>query len=399
MWAAIACVGIVVIALAVALPLIFLRGGDADTVSTTVASTSTSVTTPPTSASTTETTEGATTTTEAATTTTAKADSSIPGDSAGAWSAVDVAGLSLNVNEVAVSDDALLFRTAADTGPGSIYAYIFASGKTVQLPTGGTTIGYMDVDGALAVWWEAEGADVTANAHIYAYHLPDGPKVEVASGAGVTYPHVKGRLITWADGKPLASDPTNWYDYVIKAAAVDAQGQPTGAPTTLVDAGSAIASSTGDTSWYYSLSDGFIAWEQQYGSGAIGPGTYMMDLGEMQPWRVDPDAWRPSLYKNRVVFTRNGVETAQFGSKNAVTLDASADFATAAPTYAAFFRPKVAGSGTAWAVVARGYNGKYEQVLLDDAGSPPWLLSPIAASAHRIAFAFGGKLQLFSWQE
>jgi hypothetical protein len=93
------------------------------------------------------------------------------------------------------------------------------------------------------------------------------------------------------------------------------------------------------------------------------------------------------------------VETAQFGSTKATTLDASADFATAAPTYAAFFRPKVSGSGTVWAVVARGYKGAYEQVLLDDTGSPPWLLSPVAASAHRIAFAFGGKLHLFSWQE
>jgi hypothetical protein len=124
-----------------------------------------------------------------------------------------------------------------------------------------------------------------------------------------------------------------------------------------------------------------------------------MDLGEMQPWHVDANAWRPSLNKGTVIFTRNGVEMARFGSDKADTIDSSGDFATAAATYAAFFRPKASGDGTAWAVVARGYTGAYEQVLLDDAGQPPWLLSPIAASAHHIAFAFDGTLHLFTWQQ
>jgi hypothetical protein len=49
--------------------------------------------------------------------------------------------------------------------------------------------------------------------------------------------------------------------------------------------------------------------------------------------------------------------------------------------------------------VARGYTGKYEQVLLDDTGDPPWFLAPIAASGHRVAFALNGALHLFTWQE
>jgi hypothetical protein len=390
-------VGIVVVALAIALPLIFLRG-DTHAIETTSSST-TVVTAPPTTEATTESTEPTTEITEASTTTGTTPTAVIPGDSPGTWAETSISGLTQKVTEVAVSDDAFLFHTSADTGPGSMYAYVFRTGKTVQLPTSGDTIGQPDIYGTLAVWWEASGADPITAAHIYAYRLPDGPKVEVASGTGVSYPHVTNHLITWADGSPWATEPDSWTQYIIKAASVDEHGQPTGAATTLVDAGSAIAAIGGDTPWVYSLSDGFLAWEQQTESGAIPAGTYVMDLGEMQPWHVDANAWRPSLNKGTVIFTRNGVEMARFGSDKADTIDSSGDFATAAATYAAFFRPKASGDGTAWAVVARGYTGAYEQVLLDDAGQPPWLLSPIAASAHHIAFAFDGTLHLFTWQQ
>ena len=99
-----------------------------------------------------------------------------------------------------------------------------------------------------------------------------------------------------------------------------------------------------------------------------------------------------------VVFTRNGIEVSEFASGTMRQIDPAGDFATAAPTYVAYFRPTPAGDGTIWAIVARGLTGSYEQVLLKDAGSPPWFLGPIATSAHRIAFAIDGVLHLFQWQ-
>jgi hypothetical protein len=395
-WIVLACVGIVVIALAIALPLVFLRGGD-DTTLTNYDPATTIVTTPPTTEATTETTEPTTETTEAATTTTSsKPAAVIPGDSAGAWSATNISGIDQQVNEVAVSEDAMVFQTTTELGASGIYAYPFASGKTIQLPTSAADAGAVDIDGKLVVWWEAEGADVVTAAHIYAYLLPDGPKVEVASGTQVSYPQVAGGMVTWGEGKPWATQPDEFWEWTIKGAAVDEHGQPTGAAGILVE--SAIAATTGDSTWTYSLSNGFLAWEQQTSAGSVDAGSYAMDLGEMQPWLIDSEAWRPSMVKNRVVFTRNGIEYSDFAGATAQQMDPAGDFATAGPTYAAYFRPSPSGDGTAWAVIARGYKGVHEQVLLDDTGDPPWFLTPIATSATHVAFTINGNLHLFTWQ-
>jgi len=397
-WIAIAAIGIVVIALAIALPLIFLLGNDATTGETVSASSTTLATTPPTTEQTTVSTEATTdTTTAASSTTSSEARADIPGDSAGSWTETNVSGLDQAVNEVAVSDEALLFQTSGPAG-NQLFAYTFDSGQTVQLPTGGQTAGSVDLDGLLAVWREAnhDADNNVTEAHIYAYLLPDGPKIEVASGTRVAYPQVSGSMVTWAEGGPWAASPDEYWDMVVKGATVDEQGRPIGAAGTLVE--SALASILGDSGWNYSLSDAFLAWEQQGPTGSAYTGSYMMDLGEMQPWLIASETWRPSLDKNRVVFTRNGIEVSEFASGKMQQIDPAGDFATAAPTYVAYFRPTPAGDGTTWAVVARGLTGSYEQVLLKDAGSPPWFLGPIATSAHRIAFVIDGVLHLFQWQ-
>jgi len=397
-WIAIAAIGIVVIALAIALPLIFLLGNDATTDETLSASSTTLATAPPTSEQTTTSAEPATETTAApASTTSSEAAAAIPGDSAGSWTETNVSGLDQAVNEVAVSDEALLFQTSGPAG-NRIFAYLFASGQTIQLPTDAQAAGSFDIDGLLTVWQEANhdaGNNVT-EAHIYAYLLPDGPRVEVASGIRVASPQVSGSTITWTEGGPWATSPDEYWDIAIRGAAVDEHGQPSGASGTLVE--SAIASVVGDSTWTYSLSGSYLAWEQQSSAGALDAGSYMMDLGEMQPWLIDSEAWRPSLDNNRVAFTRNGVEVAEFAGGSTRQIDPKGDFSTAAPTYVAYFRPTPAGDGTAWAVVARGLTGSHEQVLLENAGSPPWFLAPIATSANRIAFVIDGVLHLFQWQ-
>ena len=203
-------------------------------------------------------------------------------------------------------------------------------------------------------------------------------------------------MITWGEGKPWAGQPDEYWEWKIRGRAVDEHGQPTGAASTLVE--SATAATTGDSTWSYDLSDGFLTWEQQAASGGVDVGSYAMDLGEMQPWLIGPEVWRPSLYKNRLVFTQDGVEYADFASASVQQMDPAGDFATVGPTYAAYFRGVPSGDGTAWAVVARGYKGLYQQVLLGDAGSPPWLSAPIATSATHIAFTANDALHLFTWQ-
>jgi hypothetical protein len=397
-WIALAAIGIVVIALAIALPLVLLLGDDATTGETVSASSTTLTTSPPTSETTTNPTEVTTdTTAPASSTTSSEAPADMPGDSAGSWTETNVSGLDQAVNEVAVSDAALLFQTSGPAG-NRIFAYLFDSGQTVQLPTDAASAGSVDIDGLLTVWREAKydaGNNVT-EAHIYAYLLPDGPRMEVASGTRVASPQVSGSTITWTEGGPWATSPDEYWDIAIRGAVVDEHGQPTGASGTLV--ASAIASVIGDSTWTYSLSGPYLAWEQHSSAGALDAGSYMMDLGEMQPWLIDNEAWRPSLDNNRVVFTRNGVEVAEFAGGTTQQIDPKGDFSTAAPTYVAYFRPNPAGDGTSWAVVARGLTGSYEQVLLEDAGSPPWFLAPIATSANRIAFVIDGALHLFQWQ-
>jgi len=85
-----------------------------------------------------------------------------------------------------------------------------------------------------------------------------------------------------------------------------------------------------------------------------------------------------SLNKGHCYLTRNGVEMARFGSDKADTIGLERGLRHRRSTTLRF-PPKASGGGTAWRLVARGYTGAYEQVLLDDAGQPPWLLSPIAA--------------------
>lgn len=397
-WIAIAAIGIVVIALAIALPLILLLGNDATTGETVSASSTTLATTPPTSEQTTTSTEATTQTTAAASsTTTSEAAAAIPGDSAGGWIETNVSGLDQAVNEVAVSDEALLFQTS-DSGGNRLFAYTFGSGQTVQLPTDAQTAGWIDIDGLLAVWREAsyDADNNVTEAHIYAFLLPEGPRLEVASGARVASPQVSGSTITWTEGGPWSTSPDEYWDISIKGASVDEQGQPTGASGTLVE--SAMASVIGDSTWTYSLSGSYLAWEQHTAAGGLDAGSYMMDLGEMQPWLIDSEAWQPSLDNNRVAFTRNGIEVAEFATGDSRQVDAAGNFPTAAPTYVAYFRPTPAGDGTTWAVVARGLTGSYEQVLLEDTGAPPWFLAPVATSANRIAFVIDGVLRLFQWQ-
>jgi hypothetical protein len=398
MWIAIAAIGIVVIALAIALPLILLGEDDTTTQSTDVASSTTVTTETPTTEETTSPTEPSTETTVAPSSTTTSTDKGpdIPGDSSGSWTEIDVSGLEEPVGEVAISDEALLFQTSGGGGDRMV-AYLFDSGQTVTLPVDAPTAGAPDIDGLLAVWWEASfdsDRNIT-DAHIYSYVLPDGPKVEIASGPRVGSPKVAGSMITWTEGEPWDTNPEEYWRISILVTAVDGEGQPTGAAGTLVP--SAIAAVLGDSTWTYGLSESFLAWEHQRSAEGLDEGSYMMDLAEMQPWLIGADAWRPSLEGNTVAFTHNGIEVVDFGDTQALEIDAG-DYPSLAPSYVAYYKPVSAPDAVGWQVTARGLSGSHEQVLLGEISSPPWFQVPVATAKNRIAVAIDGVLHLFSWQ-
>ena len=85
------------------------------------------------------------------------------------------------------------------------------------------------------------------------------------------------------------------------------------------------------------------------------------------------------------------------GSGEITNLDPQGDFASAAPTFAAYFRPRQEGDLTVYEIVARGYTGTYEQTL-GTQEDPPWLSPLISASANHVAFIVAGTVHVFEWQ-
>jgi hypothetical protein len=226
--------------------------------------------------------------------------------------------------------------------------------------------------------------------------LPDGPKVEIASGTRVGSPKVAGSVITWTEGAPWTTSPEEYWEISILVTAVDQQGRPTGASGTLVP--SALAAVLGDSTWTYGLSDSFLVWEQQKSVDELGEGSYMMDLAELRPWLIDDEAWRPALEGDTVAFTRNGIEIVDFGQTQALEIDGAGDYSSLAPSYVAYYKPVSAPDAVGWQVAARGLTGAHDQVLLDEIETPPWFQAPIATSRERIAVVIDGVLHLFSWQ-
>ena len=93
-------------------------------------------------------------------------------------------------------------------------------------------------------------------------------------------------------------------------------------------------------------------------------GTYVVSLGPPgMPRQIGEEAWLPSVSDNTVVYWENGLMAADLAGERTWQIDPLGDFPTAAPTYAAYFRPVEANGETKFEIVARGYEGAYEQVL------------------------------------
>lgn len=355
----------------------------------------------PSSATASPTSEGTSTTAETPTTgsspsSTAPSSTGAPGDSAGAWVETVVDEAPTQVHAVSVSDQALLMATRPETG-ARLWAYLFDSEELIELPVSGTDVYHVDIDGLLAVWLEGtsdEESGVTTEQHIYAYLLPNGPKIEVAEGRqGVSYPQVAGSRITWTEGTPSADLPDEYWQMPIFGVKIDAQGAPQGEPVELMP--SVVATVAGDSFFTYSLSGTHLAWEQGRAADGLALGTHVMELGGLQSLSLGAKAWRPSLGGKTVVYRENGLKARNLDTGQVREIDPQGDYASAASTFVAYYRMPETEFGHE--LVAQGLTGGYEQVL----GTPteiPYLSPAIAVSDHHVAFVTEGAVELFRWQ-
>lgn len=388
---AIVAVAVIVIAAAIAVPLVLAGESDEEAAASSTSSTGSSIA---------ESTSTAVPTVSNTSVSTTSTISGGPvGDSPGEWVERTIEGAPDEVVTVAISDDVLLMQTRTDNGY-ALYAYSFLSDSITGLPVEATDVGSIDIYDNVAVWWEGtydEASGFYVDQHICSFSIPDGPRVEVAGeGRNVGYPQVAGMWITWTEGAPWEVNPEEYWRMPIYGSLLP--GEDTASePVELVS--SALAFVMGDSSWTYSLGETFLAWEQAAAVGGLDTGTYVVDLTNpgVEPRSIGLDAWRPSISLNRLVYWQNGLRVVDLESGETRDVDPNGDFATAAPTYAVYYRPVQTDDSAVYEIVARGFSGTYEQALVQQADAP-WLSPVIAASSSRVAFVADGVLHVFEWK-
>jgi hypothetical protein len=397
MWVAIAAAAVVIVALAVAIPIILLERGDQALVTSTETTVALSSTTSSERTTTTELLTSTTSSTEESTTTTAATLPGPPGDSAGHWVEKKVPGVPVDTSDFAISDQVFAYVKYAGGRP-RLFAYLFETGETLQIPvqSGVSGVGGLDLDGPLLVWREVtcDADNEVVEADLYACRLPSGPKTLVVSDLKLGYPRVAGSLVAWTLIDTWAPRPDELALIRIWGAGVDERGRPTGAAAELVSG--ALAYIMGDSVWSYSLSPTHLSWETHEAIDTFDPGTYVMDFEDMQPSIVSPEAFSGSLGDKVLVYQEAGqLKLLDLVDGETRVLDTQGLLPSAAPTYAAYYRSTRSGDCQ---VVARGFTGSYEQILAGRTGEVPECLPAISTSPHRLAFMAEGKVRTLVWQ-
>ena len=191
-------------------------------------------------------------------------------------------------------------------------------------------------------------------------------------------------------------NPEEYFAKHIYAVKLDSEGYPTDLVEEWVS--SAPAYMYGDLGWIYSLSGTHLAWENHAPHHLMDMGTYVFAIGsDAEPVRLGEEAWRPSLAGKYAVYWDTSLRFVDLDTMQAGSLDPLGDFATAGPTYAAYYRTIETGDSYYYEIVARGYTGQYEQMLVET-DIDPYFLAPIATSESRVAFMIDEVLHLFEWQ-
>jgi len=401
LWIGIAVAAAVIVAAAVAIPLLVL-GDDDESAGTTTTTTRADTTTSTAAETTTTASAGSSTTTKVSASTTSTTVPTGPaGDSEGAWVAVPTPALppEAQVSSTAVSEEALLIRTLQGDGY-ALYGYLFDTETLVELPVGAAECWGEDLDGLLAVWWEGDFDEDTYepfNDHVYAYLLPDGPRVQVTGNdRHPFYPQVAGSRVAWTESEPWKANPEEYSAQSIHAVDVDPGGRPVGEPLELVSTAPAFI--MGDSLWVYSLSDTHLAWENQAPHGTFNTGSYVIGIADdSMPQKVGRESWQPSLFDSTVVYRDEALMMMDLATMDAQTLDIEGDFATAGPTYAAYFRSREVDENWSYEMLTRGYATGQENVLATTT-LVPYFSPAIAVSATRVAAVVDDVLTVSVWQ-
>ena len=396
LWIGVAVAAVIVIAAVVTMTLLLLRDGDDQSTTGTTRVAKTTTTTVHTASSATSSSTSSTTSNSTSTSTTVVGGA--PGDSPGKWVEMSLLPLPEGAYSVKVSDDTLLIETNSGSGYGLI-AYPLGSDVYITVPISGKVPADADIGGQVVVWRDGAEDDNFydyVDTSVRAYLLPSGPAIDIARGQNtVTSPQVDGRWISWAEHEPSDFNPEEyWYEHIFLQE-IDASGTPTGTPAEFVS--SAPAYKFGDSGWYYSMSEGYVAWEEAVPTRASDAGSYAcaMDEGAM-PQKLGGEAWRPSLGGSTVLYWDGRLMATDLAAQRTWELDSMGDYATAAPTYAVYARPS-ATSEELYEIVARGYQGAYEQVLVTTP-QDPYFMTPFAVSGSHIAVLLDDGLHVYEWQ-
>lgn len=184
------------------------------------------------------------------------------------------------VHAVDLSSVALVISAQED-----LYAYLFATESLVELPVENDVyVGGVDIAGDLVVWTEntySNDLNGPLQASLYAYRLPDGPKVKlVGDSRGPWAPLIDGGRVFWVETTHVSGDPGQGEQSLDQCAIwmieVDGDGKPQGSPIKVTDRPNSNHEPAGDELWSYDVHGSHLAYQRMWGEE---PGVHLLDLG------------------------------------------------------------------------------------------------------------------------
>jgi hypothetical protein len=165
------------------------------------------------------------------------------------------------------------------------YIYLLATKRLVKLPVeNDARVGGVAVAGELVVWTEAQYSDdldAPAQVTLYAYRLPDGPKVKLVGDKRTpSAPLLDGGRVFWVEATHVSGDVNageeELYSQVVWMLKVDDSGKPQGSPVKITDRPNSSHEGGGDELWSYDAKGSYLAYQRMWGEE---PGVHLVDLG------------------------------------------------------------------------------------------------------------------------